>query len=84
MTFLFKHRNDGLQVRSTFPNPTMRDAVIFLLDNYQDKVIFGKLLKKRKVEVFAKVRNKTWHPMGILTEQLYTSIKKEVDNARNN
>lgn len=84
MTFLFKRKNDGLQVRSTFPNPTMRDAVIFILDNYEDKAEFKKLLQSRKVEVFAKVRDKSWHPMGVLNEQLYASIKKEVEHVRNN
>lgn len=77
MTFLFKHRKGGLQVRSTYPNPTMRDAVFFLEDNYTDKRELKNLIINRKVEVFAKIRDKTWQPMGILNQNLFDSILKE-------
>lgn len=76
MTFLFKRRNGGIHVRSTFQNPTMTDAVIFLQDNYEDKQELNKLIDERKVEVFAKVRDKTWHPMGVLTRGMFNSVKR--------
>jgi hypothetical protein len=76
MTFLFKRRNGGLQVRSTFPNPTMTDAVIFLQDNYENKSELTKLLKQRKVEIYAKVRDKAWHPMGVLSEGLFNTTRR--------
>ncbi len=77
MLFSFKHRNGGLQVKSAFPNPTMVDAAIYLQDNYKNKSELKKLLKNRKVEVFAKVRDKTWHPMGVLSEGLFNTIRRE-------
>ncbi len=80
MTFLFKHRHDKILVRSTFPNPTMKEAILFLSEYPNQKELIRKL-EERKVEVFAKVRDKSWQPMGILNKALYDSVIKSKLNS---
>jgi len=75
-TFLFKHRHDKILVRSTFPNPTMTEAILFLSE-YHDQPELRKKIKNRKVEVYAKIRDKSWQPMGIINPVLYeVTLKK--------
>ena len=73
--FIFKHKKEEIQMKSTYQYPTFKEAVEYI-ESMPDKdnLIFA--IQNGKLKLYAKIGSKTYQPMGTISNALYKSLNK--------
>lgn len=73
--FIFKHKKEEIQMKSTYQYPTFKEAVEYI-ESMPDKdnLIFA--IQNGRLKLYAKIGSKTYQPMGTISNALYKSLNK--------
>lgn len=71
--FIFKHKKEEIQMKSTYQYPTFKEAVEYI-ESMPDKdnLIFA--IQNGRLTLHAKIGSKTYQPMGTISKVLYKSL----------
>ena len=73
--FIFKHKKEEIQMKSTYQYPTFKEAVDYI-NSIPDKDNLLFAIQNGRLSLHAKIGSKTYQPMGILSQALFKSLSK--------
>jgi hypothetical protein len=73
--FIFKHKKNEIQMKSTYQYPTFKEAVEYINSmSDKDNLLFA--IQNGRLSLHAKIGSKTYQPMGVISQTLFKSLSK--------